>query len=115
MERAVAAGENRAIAERGAFASTHEEVGAAALAQLRFSPSTVDAVQQHHDSGATALGAVLRIADTVAGIVAGAGLDEPHRDIEECWTLLAIDEPERQALLEQVCHTFDGLRPLIGG
>jgi putative nucleotidyltransferase with HDIG domain len=98
-------------AERDEFGVTHAEVGAAALAVMKFPPELCDAIKRHHDVPAeitTTLGRLLAAADAIAIAVDGAP-HEQNAPIAEALEALEIPASAAEALIEEVRRDQENL------
>ena len=98
-------------AERDEFGVTHAEVGAAALAVMKFPPELCEAIKRHHDVPAeitTTLGRLLAAADAIAIAVDGAP-HEQNAPIAEALEALEIPASAADALIEEVRRDQENL------
>jgi putative nucleotidyltransferase with HDIG domain len=98
-------------AEREEFGITHAEVGAAALAVMKFPPDLTEAIGQHHTPPAevtTTLGRLLVAADAIAIVVDGV-THENNAPIGEALEALDIPASAEESLVEEVRRDQENL------
>jgi putative nucleotidyltransferase with HDIG domain len=98
-------------AEREEFGITHAEVGAAALAVMKFPPELTEAIAQHHNPPseiATPLGRLLVASDAIA-IEADNASHEQNVSIAEALTALEIPASAEASLIEEVRRDQENL------
>jgi putative nucleotidyltransferase with HDIG domain len=98
-------------AERDEFGVTHAEVGAAALATMKFPPELTEAISFHHTPPTevrSVLGRLLIAADSI-GIAVDGATHEQNVPIGEALEALEIPASAEEALVEEVRRDQENL------
>jgi putative nucleotidyltransferase with HDIG domain len=98
-------------AERAEFGLTHAEVGAAALAVMKFPTELTEAIAAHHtppDEIPSVLGRLLVAADSLA-IAADNAVREQNVAVAEALTALEIPPSAEESLIEEVRRDQENL------
>ena len=106
----VAAGAVLCEAELERFGADHAEVGARALAALRFGETPIEAVRNHHCSTERSpLVLVLRAADELAASILDERVAEAPRNVDAALADLGVPFNEQPALKARVAELVDEL------
>jgi putative nucleotidyltransferase with HDIG domain len=111
VERRIAAGQPRMVAEAGVFGATHAELGAAALERWRFPAPLVRAVGSHHgsdDRRTDSLSRLVAAAEAVAAEVE-PGLGDAEEGAETALAALGVAPEEVRSVVDQAARGIDGL------